>query len=319
MKSLTTIATIIAFLAAIHLGLKHVYIDVLLSQEFPIERDQAYEDQDDVRMLLVGNSLVQLDIDPIAGSYNLASFDESYSTTYYRLRDVLAQDNQPIEVVLMHLSLHSFRSLRRVDTQQVYWAQIVDYADLMRTTREPIPILRDAIRFREFPYTGGVKQLIKYWHDKSAVANDARLAYVQRDFSLATDQFTQSAAGVNRLLVVEETIDSATADYFSRIINLCADEDVRLVLVRFPITRIHHEAISGHVDLDAWQRLVDERLDGADHVEVIDFMELYFDDYSKFMDPLHLNGQSKKDFTQQLTLELSRRGIFPTGLAPGQP
>lgn len=309
-KTITTAVSVIAFLAAIHLGLKHVYIDVLLSHEFPIQRDRDYAAQENVRMLMAGNSLVQLDIAPIEHTYNLASFDESYSTTYYRLRDVLARDDQPIEVVLTQLSLHSFRSLRPVDTQQDYWAQIIDYPDLIRTTGKPIPLIRDAIRFREFPYTGGISQLLDYWESTTLTALDSQLAHVQRDFSQATDQFSQAAGGANRLIVVERTIDDATADYFSRIVALCADHNIRLVLVRFPLTRIYYDAMSLHVDLDEWQRVVDERLQGADHVEVIDFMELYFDDYSKFMDPLHLNSQSKKAFTETLVNELERRNIL---------
>lgn len=318
-KSITTTVTVITFLAAIHLGLKHLYVDVLLSKEFPVKRDRAYRDQSGIRMLLVGNSLVQLDIEAIEGTYNLASFDESYSTTYYRLREVLGEGEQPIETVLMHLSLHSFRSLRPVDTQQDYWAQIVDYPDLIRTTRNPIPLIRDAIRFREFPYTGGITQLLDYCESRTRAATEARIAYVTRDFSQATDQFTQAVASVNRLLVVERTIDETAADYFSRIIELCAERNVRLVLVQFPITRIHHEAIARHVDLDGWQRVVDERLTGADHVEVLDFMDLYFDDYSKFMDPLHLNGQSKREFTDVLLNELYARGVFKTADTPRSP
>ncbi len=319
MNSLLKAAAVVAFIAAIHLGLKYIYVNVLLSQEFPIQRDRAYCDREDVRMVMVGNSLVQLDIEAIEGTYNLASFDESYSTTYYRLRDVLAQDCQPIEAVLMQLSLHSFRSIRPVDSGQVYWAQIIDYPDMIRTTRRPIPLIRDAIRFREVPYTGGVTQLLEYWHDQSPAAVDARLAYVRRDFSQATDQFTQAAAGVNRLIGTGQTIDEDTADYFSRIVDLCADHNVRLVLVRFPITRIHYEAMAGYVDMEQWQRLVDERLADAEHVDVIDFMELYFDDYSKFMDPLHLNGQSKAGFTDVLMDELKRREIFSTAHRPPPP
>lgn len=311
-KTLTTAVSVIAFWAAIHLGLKHVYVDVLLSHEFPIQRDQDYAVQEDVRMVMVGNSLVQLDIAPIEHSYNLASFDESYSTTFYRLQDLLARDDQPIEVVLTQLSLHSFRSLRPVDTQQDYWAQIIDYPDLIRTTGHPIPLIRDAIRFREFPYTGGIAQLLEYRQSTSSTVRDAQLAYVQRDYSQATDQFTQAAAGANRLLAVGQPIDIATIDYFSRIIDLCADHNVRLVLVRFPITRTHYEAMTAHVEVDQWQRVVDERLADADHVNVLDFMELYFDDYSKFMDPLHLNAQSKTGFTEMLKAELKERGIFPT-------
>ena len=310
MKTITTAAGLIAFFAAIHVSLKHVYTDVLLSHEFPIQRDQDYAVQEDVRMLLVGNSLVQLDIAPVEHTYNLASFDESYSTTYYRLRDVLARDDQPIEVVLTQLSLHSFRSLRPVDTQQDYWAQIIDYPDLIRTTGHPIPLIRDAIRFREFPYTGGISQLLDYLQSRSPTTRDAQLAYVQRDFSEAVDQFAQAAGGANRIIVADRTIDDVSAKYLSRIIQLCADHSVRLVLVRFPITRIHHEVMAVHVDLEEWQRVVDERLQGADHVEIIDFMELYFDDYSKFMDPLHLNAQSKEAFTATLMNTLEERGIF---------
>ncbi len=315
-KTITTAAIVIAFLAAIHLGLKHVYIDVLSSHEFPIQRDRDYASQENVRMIMVGNSLVQLDIAPVEDTYNLASFDESYSTTYYRLRDLLARDDQPIEVVLTQLSLHSFRGLRPVDTQQDYWAQIIDYPDLIRTTGRPIPLIRDAIRFREFPYTGGISQLLDYWKTTSTTARDAQLAYVQRDFSQAVDQFAQAAGGANRIVVADRTIDDVAAEYFSRIIKLCADHSVQLVLVRFPITRIHHEAMSVHVNLEEWQRVVDERLRGADHVEVIDFMELYFDDYSKFMDPLHLNAQSKEAFTTTLMDALEARGIFSRADSP---
>jgi hypothetical protein len=310
-KTATTLTAFLVFIGAVHTGIKRAYLDVIVGDLYPVTRDRAFEQRDDVRALLLGNSLVQLDIVPIENTANLASFDESYSTTYYRLRDILRRDDLDIETVLMQLSLHSFRGRRPADTQQVYFAQIIDYWDLMRVTDKPIAMFRDMMRYRVFPYAGGVGPTLKYFSQPRAQVGQERSARVAQRFSDSPAQESEALASALNLFKPDETLSDFNADYLKRILDLCADNDIQVVLVKFPVTRAHYDQITQMYDTEAWDRIVETHVSGRDHVTVIDLLELYFDDYAKFMDPVHLNTPSKEAFTEHLLEELRRRNIPP--------
>lgn len=103
--------------------------------------------------------------------------------------------------------------------------------------------------------------------------------------------------------------DEIVAGCFEGILRLCREHDIRIVLVRFPLSAAYWRQMDSFLRTDEWEAKVSNLLADEDIV-LLDHHDLYSDREDLFMDPDHLNMTGVQEFSSLVARELRDQGVL---------
>jgi len=298
----------IGIFLALNGALRHVYLrhicvrsqneEVLLG---PVSGLAEYD------TLILGDSRAAFGVIPerFGGTLKVAALGEGYMVSHYKL--VHALERQPWRTVLLSVGRHSFSQTRAGQVSPRFRAQFIQFGDLTRSRGNLARNASAYIKYRMFPYADFLAHLDKYLdsrRDPEGIEK-AVLEKFLRDFSQTDDKLGAARRHVQPQLAGEWWNDEMVF-FFERILGLCRERDVRVILVRYPVTAAYAEATEQLLPLEEFDARLQELLEDWPEVEFVDYLTLYAGQDELFADVDHLNGAGMVKFTERVIKDLGR-------------
>ncbi len=296
------------------------YIHMVLSNSRLYRIDAQFaEIKDSVQILVVGDShpLHAVDTRDISNGYNLATSGENIIQTYYRLRYYLEVEPVDLKLVILPIDLHSFSSFRMDRfSQAYYWDKYIDFIELGKFKNDVIGYARLYL-LGYITYIDGVSDTIEYLSKMVEIQGNRKP--LVRGYAIHTENLINKNNAVeyaeNRVhhqLGEGDHFSYDATEYFLRILNMLQAHDIKTVLVKYPVAREYYQEAKYYQDINAYYASLDKILENGDYrYLLLDYHDLYWDEYAIYFDVDHLNEPGAKQFTQVLMSDLQAAGYLP--------
>jgi hypothetical protein len=299
--------------------MNHIYISNILSYSILFRGEKHfYSKMPDTKILIAGDSHPRADVfhGIIDNSYIFANSAESIIQTYYHLYYLLEKEKMEIELVILPIDLHSFSSFRSDRFENTgYYKKYINYFELGIIKEDLLRYLNIRL-LGEFLYIGGIgntenvllvktgaKQLERIY-DGHYAGND--------DYALSTNKKYDAEIRATRHLKGFDVIDDDMVYFFFRTIDLLISNDVKIVLVRYPITTQYFSEAGEFMDIDSYYKKISILMKEKDYdIPLLDYHDLFWDNMHLFNDADHLNNKGAKIFTYILEDDLINLGMYP--------
>lgn len=272
------------------------------------EQFDAYTDT--LKYLSLGNSHNCVNTYILENSFNYGSPGENYIQSYYKLKSILGKSGKRPENVILFADISSFgpKTADRLEYNS-YWIKYIDYFELAKIKRDR-DILSKWLEGKFFSFAGNYKDIqltfiyaIKI--GKLELHNGYRPHRDFKNFAREQNKIKQARAKANIYLSKQDYPDKDIVFYFEKILQLCQDHGINVILIRIPVTREYFEIASDIVPVDEMYEQVQVICDNYPNVtHFLDYHGHYFDHPEYFFDPDHLNPRGSDLFTERLKLDL---------------
>jgi hypothetical protein len=268
-----------------------------------VERMRMIEQRADnsIDVLIIGNSHAYCTFDPafISGTigkrvYNAALPDQKIDTAYYNLKKLLGR--QKPEIVI----LEAFTFGRSNSEYQGYVANIdaLDFnIDKIKACFEIFPDKLEAARMLSSLYRCHsnwkkpeiVKKNLKYLLGMSGNASDNSDGFYALQSRMSEDTIKKYRESQDSKFT--PVIDEYSVGYFDRIVELCRDRNIRLIVAMAPFNNIYLEKVNYGVIYDKMAGICsDAGVEYLDFNMLYDTLELDFGDFEDaFHNAQHMN------------------------------
>ena len=262
----------------------------------------------ELNLLICGSSHAFRGIDPTridaalgTNSYNLACSMQTMKGRYFLLREEL--ERNPVQTVILEVSYNSLTRNREWEGPE---------GDLYELGRFTSPL----DRWRYFFFTAAPSEYPQFFHDTLSRSTTAWKALLKGAMglqsvrgSLGLDPVAQSAPQqVPDALVVPEEKNEESARYFEKCLALCAENNVRVILVTTPMPE---RTVITAAGLDrAYDWLADYAAQyGCEFYDfnLIKTRRTDYPDSTAFFDNTHLSRYGAQTFTDALCDVLQRQ------------
>jgi len=271
------------------------------------------------RILILGDSHVSFGIDPaiIGPAVNFSSYGESYIQNFYKLKYALTV-GRSIRTVILPIDLHSFSSFRleRIGFNP-HWAAYIDYLELGRIKGRFPEYLVKTIDLRLWAYRGQYGRLLPFLFPSDRRPKAIR-PDIERGFTPKTGFFFRKKQGrswnrVRRQLLGFNHFHPQLVLFFRRILSLCAERDIRVVLVKMPITSRYYRHAARLVPVDDFYGRIERIAGEYPGVHRLNYQAIYFKlENWLFFDAEHLNNRGARHLSDLLRKNLIQLGLLPS-------
>ncbi|MBP6976904.1 MAG: hypothetical protein PHD61_07435 [Bacteroidales bacterium] len=282
-----------------------------------------------MKYLTMGNSHNCINTHILENSFNYGSPSENFIQSYYKLKHILEETGQRPQNLILQADVSSFgpKIANRFEYNS-YWAHFINYFELARITGNR-DVLSQWLEGRFISYAGNYKdiQLSIFYRIKIKTVEIYNGYRPHRDYRNFANEPNRQRMAWNKakLILSSETyLDSSIAVYFEKILQLCQENQIRVLMVRIPMSKEFYEEESRIVPVDTLYEAVENiacRYSVYDGL--LDYHDLFYDHPEYFFDPDHLNIKGADLFTARLVRAL---GEVPSagfsedaGEIPGNP
>ena len=317
MKKTRTILKITAFLAILallHAGLREAYYVYITPQDDYLPRQKEFSEHPGAYDIVVwgdSHAMIAVQTKFLGNAANMSQLGEGYVIRYYKLRHNLRKNPGKITTLILPADLHSFSPAMGGNYQVISSSRYVNYADYMWHNGFSARALKNFIHYYLFPYADLIPELHKRLPRQQEERQSQRRQRIVR--SLAETGVSQQQ--LQRVLrghfgEQREWMSDTAFRYFQRMKALCQRNDIRVVFVRFPVSRLYFEAASEVVPVEEIDRFTQQLVDDWPGAILLDYRDLYFDRDDYFADLNHLNADGSKSFSLRVRDDLIRLGVL---------
>jgi len=254
---------------------------------------QAYSDT--LKYLMMGNSHNRIDPEVLGNGFCYITPKEIYLQTYYKLKYILEKTNKRPENILLPIDPVNFSPKAEKElTFDGYWRKYLDYSELAGEYHNPGYLL-NWVTGNFFSYVGNYKyvfmSLIFFNYDLSHIKN----GYIPaRDYKNFAKEPNREALGLGiataYLGSYSEKSTLGDTKYYRKILALCRQYHIHLILLRMPLTDEYLKYARKLVDLDKLDRdIMDVTRDHCDDFEVFDYRNEFQGKPEFFFNADHVN------------------------------
>lgn len=316
MSKASQIARVAAFLAGlvlIHLGLRGAFYAVLARTDPYLAAERALlRPSTPVDTLVMGDSYAGFAVHESAleNTAKLWQLGEGYLGRYYRLRDIAKNAPGKTSTIILPLNAHQFSEEwgTLLGTTSAWWnVDFLDYASRVGFTTERLGLY---LSLSVFPYADSVPTLYSTLpRQRERVAREqARLA--ERRLSELRNIDRELAHKVENRYGSRPGISPRAVSDFRRVMSICRENGLRVILVRYPISRQYYDALNAAFSYEQMNREVERVVAEWPEAVVLDYQDLFFERSDLFFDTDHLNPDGQQAFTAQLKSDLERLGLI---------
>ncbi len=305
----------VLILVVLHVVLRQSFLSVLISTSPAFMRDRELNEQKEpFDVVIIGDShAMLLDPEALGNAANQSELGAGYMLMYYNLARHLKQRPNLCRAVLVPTDLHSFTMEWGRFTADKRRALYVDHLELARRDGESLRHGAEFLQHNVFPYASLPKTLGDSILPSKRDANLARMQEkLHSSFSERSEEELRLAAEWIRGAHYrsESWFDDGQAEYFNRILDLCEQHGVRVILVRYPVSDFYLETSSQCFPLEEHAAKVQELLASRAAPLVLDYQTVFAARRDLFSDSDHLNADGIETFTALLRDDLIRHGIL---------
>lgn len=277
-----------------------VYYQVYAIKKPYFKTEKKYQKQkSEVITLVLGHSRVVFGIDvyQIEGAFNFATYGENNIYTYYKLKKLLEESSNKIKRIIIPVGRSTFFSNSRPDmADHSYWNKYLDYIELGKLHANQTAYFSIYLQSKTIPYVHFIKSELnknskkKKQNFKELKTNQEKLLYAKKS--------------INHNFNERNYYDDISYLYLNKLLELCKENDVEVVAIKFPVTPYYYEVFS--------QKMIQHNFDETKflnlfknyNVDVWNEEQYFKNDESMFKDVHHLNKKGRENFTRYLKTKL---------------
>ncbi len=264
-----------------------------------------------INIIALGDSHASTGFDPrvFNTAFNFSSYGENYIYNYYKLKYILKTNNR-IKIVILPIDLHTFSTWRAERfLYDFYWIKYVDYWELGLKKNELIRFIGKYITGKLFPYIGKFETIFKLKPQKTTKTNKNKTIVFQ-GFVIKKGVFNKkrekrTKQRIHLHFYKQKPFDQTVTEYFKKILQLCSENKIRLVLVKYPVSKIYYKYASNKVQTEGFYKKILSMTKTFNNIEILDLQKLFFKNDTYFDDPDHLNERGAKVLTTRIRNELN--------------
>ncbi len=276
--------------------------------------EQMQEHGEDTRILFLGDSHPKYAINPkyIQDSFNYSSSGENYFQSFLKFKNITDKELMDLDSLVIPLDFHSFSSYRAERfLNEWYWKDFEgfdewpEFKGVKNTVRK--------IAAARYPVIDNGGEFIKYFIKRPELAElEKGWQRGVGDYSLAKNKEVIVKKRFDEQFKDSNYINDFLFEYFLRIIDLAKEENIKVVLLKYPITEDYYFKFDKEMGSEeSFYGQFEERLKDKD-VRILDFQKMYFDRPHYFFNADHLNETGAIDFSKLLNDELYKNEIAYT-------
>lgn len=288
-------------------GFKYFSVHNILNEKMD-EQFAGYNDT--LKYLAMGNSHNCVNTRILPLSFNYGSPSENYIQSYYKLKHILERSGKKPQYLILQSDLSSYGTkISERYEYNSYWIKYLDYVELAKV-KEERSVLFKWLEGKLFSYAGNYKdiQLSIVYRLKMKNLEMYNGYRPHRDYhNFANEPNKQKSAWNKAQLILTNDLyfDPSIKYYFEKILSLCQQHNVQVVLVRYPLTK---EFNTEERKIVPAGKLISEIEAIASNYSVyrgtLDYHDIFFDHPEYFFDPDHLNVKGSDLFTERLVKDL---------------
>ena len=276
--------------------------------------DRQFEEyQGTMKYLTLGNSHNCINTHILDSSFNYGSPSENFIQSYYKLKHILEQTGQRPRNLILQADISSFgpKIADRFEYNS-YWIRYINYFELARIKGNR-DVLSKWMEGKFMSYAGNYKdiQLSIFYRIKVKtleIYNGYRPHRDYRNFANEPDMQRTAWNKAKLILSPEIYLDPSIAVYFEKILQLCQEYRINVMMIRIPMSKEFYEEESRIVPVDKLYAEVEEIASRYPvYDRTLDYHDLFFDHPEYFFDPDHLNIKGADLFTEQLVKDLEQK------------
>ncbi len=322
-------------IVAVNLILDQLYKNFVVHNILNNAKDEdfmAYEDT--LEYLSMGNSHNTVNTHILDNAYNYNSPAENYVQTYYKLKSIIEEKDKKPENLLIYIDMAGF-SPRAAGyfEHNSYWIKYIDYFELARIMDDK-NILSKWLEGKFVSYAGGYRDIMlsilylvkigkldlhhgyrpprnfknfafKRPANINVFSDEADYDWSQGERVSSEEEIIRARAKSGIYFSIQEYFDKTMATYFEMILELCRQNDIKVILLRAPLTKAYWEDVNQILPADSLYEKVEEIYSRYPNVtRVLDYHDLFFDHPEYFFDADHINPKGAEIFTRRLKKDL---------------
>lgn len=250
---------------------------------------EFYQSKKPVKHLVLGNShAFAIRPRPEDSAVLFCSYGENIIQTYYRLNKVLELKSRKIEKIILPFDFQALSGHGIPNLNIDFWVKYVDFLDYAKNTNEYSDNLFKYLKGNFVPYSG---QSMAVWE---------AINLKEENFNGQANQVMLSDNSTN---CPKEIIDSIAEFYFFRIFDLCKENDIDLILIKYPYRRDYFENLQKCFTEKEYFPILETKIKARNQgVIILDYSKNYIDQPEFFDDGHHLSseGQIRHLFTKSV-------------------
>ncbi|WP_430936212.1 hypothetical protein [Saccharicrinis sp. 156] len=285
-------------------------------------KEYSYQCADSTEVLLTGSSLTSWGLDPalIKNSENISQRAEPNIINYFKLREILKQDNSINKIVIstglqeMNFKGNVFYGKKSVSSEMfsrlVSLREVVLPKELTVLNVDRLNYMEVFIRYRIFPHFNYIKRWLRgaekkgdskdLVHSRGFVNGEGSKysTYNKKEYGSFIAEHFNSGDFNSRY-------NDINISYIDSIGELCEEKDIELILLAFPIRQEVYRLIPDcyHEYYENFKSNVIEK----NNYKFIDYAHL--GDSTWFMDYVHLNWKGAGELSKNLNIVLNQKKI----------
>lgn len=291
------------------LTINYIYVNQILNQKTILRSELQYDEKKgNIEILFMGDShpANAVNTSYFENGFNFAGLSESYDQTYYKFRKAV-KDNPNLKIVVLPLELYSFSDYRANKYVYVwYWLKYLGYEDLSKITKKSklnlymaskIPVLGNGIELYRLFGEKDTTSIINGWH-----MNTGNWSSVDNKNQVASER-------IKIQFKDKYSVDALLFYYFLKIITLAEENNIKVVIVKYPLSPEYIEEIEKTpFNIESYYRTVNNFVSKNENVMTLDYHDFYTDE-KLFANQDHLNVYGANVFSKELKNELVENGV----------
>ena len=274
------------------------------------EQFAAYDDT--LKYLAMGNSHNCVNTYILPNSFNYGSPSENYIQSYYKLKHILEKSGKKPEYLLLQADISCFgpKIARRYEYNS-YWIKYIDYIELAKVMKTKNVAFK-WFEGRFLSYAGNYKDiqlsiLYRIKFRKLEMYHGYRPHRDYRNFANEKDRKRVAWNKANLVLSKQGYFDPTIRVYFDKILQICQEHGVKVILLRFPETKEFFEEEIRMVPVGRLYSEIDSIASKyAVYQGIINYQDMFFEHPEYFFDPDHVNVEGTDIFTKKLAEDLEK-------------
>jgi hypothetical protein len=297
---------------------------VVMRQSIVLRKDAQFREFcPDTRYLFLGDSRVMMGANPeyIEHAFNFGMSSENYVQTYYKLKYILEHpscETKPA-CILLSFDQHSFSTQRLAEwAYDFYYFRYMSPLQAGRATGDYGEYLLRYLKVKVWSYQNQGSTMMDWIAGNLHLQKKEREMYrgyiprhanfTELSDSAQTAQATRRARfnfGSTELLLYNPVI----LECFRKTLDLCAEHNIKVVLVTYPVTAIYSELAQTTYGADSVCEPLDAMLRERPEIYRINLLNEYANRLDLFDDSDHLNREGARLFSLRVAELLDQNGL----------
>ncbi len=267
-------------------------------------------------ILIVGDSHFANGIDPevLGNATNFSGYGESYIHNFYKLKYVIERKNS-IKTVILPIDLYSLNGKRKKNfIVNGYWGKYIDFIELGKIIGKSIEFfIYKHFDLDFFDYRGEYITIFKSIFKNS---RNKKVGYINNFKGIKNQYFHKNRdrkgeKRARRHFLGSNWLDHQLLFFLKKIIILCKEKKINLVLIKSPLTSNYYKYATMMVPEKEYYKITNNMIAEFGNPKLIDYHDIFFGKEAwKFYDSEHLNKKGAEIFTNILKNDLIKAGVI---------